>query len=156
MSNLDQRLENNVSKGNKNICEIPESMDVLTSETKSELAKISKRIDVLEINGSKREKNMDLINHPFADGENLQTTISAISRILNFDDVQSIHTPRSNGQEIAEVKSMPVIVKFATLRSRRHFHVKYFEFTKSDALKIVAYWIYQRQSDFHQRKPFEA
>ena len=120
-------------------------MEVLASETKFEMAEITKRINALEVNCSKREKTTDLIvkGIPFTDGENLQAIITTISRLLSFEDVHSIeriqrlkHTPKSNSQEIAEVKSMPVVVKFTTSNSRRFFHNKYFAFSKTDALKL--------------------
>lgn len=44
--------------------------------------------------------------------------------------------PRSNVHEASDVKSMPIIVKFANQSSRHLFHVKYFAFTISDALKL--------------------
>lgn len=145
MSNLDQRLDNNISETNKNNLEIRESMEVLANEMKSEMAAITKRIDAIEIDRCKLEKSTELIvkGIPLADGENLQAIITTISGILNFEDARSIgsiqilkRTPKSDSREIATVKSMPVVVKFTTSNSRRLFHNKYFAFTKTDAIKV--------------------
>lgn len=136
LEKLDHRLDNNVSDINNRISHVSESLSAVNNETTKELVALTKRIDALEMNNT---KNIDLIikGIPCVDGENLQSMISAISRVINFNDEQSITSIyRMKSTSTSVVNIRPVIVKFVNQHSRRLFHVKYFAFTKSDCLRL--------------------
>lgn len=141
LDNVDERLNNNFSDVNNRCNQIDVSLSTFKSETKQELAKLSERINALDINKSDAETVVDLLvkGIPYADGENLQETISAISRVIQFDDEESIiniHRLKSKSSVENDMKAMPVILKFSSQSTRRKFHGKYFAFTKTDTLKL--------------------
>lgn len=155
MDEMDQKLDKEVLDINSEITSIHTSFTNSMLEVKSELDVelhiIHEKIADLNNNSNNNTdlaKPLELTVHgiPELDGENLRSTISAISSVINFEDEKSIvkvhrlkpthQAPSSTIVNTNANKLPPIIIEFATTNSRRLFHSKYFSFIRTDPLKL--------------------
>lgn len=149
LDNFEQKLDNNVSEINNKLSDAVTSstsgIEKVKIQMEIELAKVNNRIDILEDKMRNEGRVMDLVitGIPYSLDESLQSVISKLVSVINFDDEKSIvninrlkyaHEPDvKNGVDSSK---WPIIVKFASKLSRRQFHSKYFAFNKNNSLKM--------------------
>lgn len=112
------------------------------NELDHELRLLNGKIDGITFtnknNSTNKALELTISGLPDMENDKLQSTVSKICSQISFDDAKSIvdihrlfHTHQSTHAPVSNV-----IVCFASKTSRRLFHSKYFNFIKTDPLKL--------------------
>lgn len=151
LDEMDQKIDKEILDINNQIASIHTSFTKALLEVKNELdvelRALHEKFNTLKtINGNIVAIPFELTIHGISelDGENLNSIISKLSSVINFEDQKSI-VKVHRLKQVHQVSSStivntnilpPIIINFNTTNSRRMFHTKYFAFIKTDPLKL--------------------